>query len=116
MREQLQKRVASIVAVAGPRVEPPDVCRKGPRRAAGTQELHAGKYLGSKHKDQGDPEQNSRAGRPASRAAATRMVSSYARATAYEARCAIQESRFSPCRSCARLPSQEAMARRQTAT
>ena len=67
MREQLQKGAASIVAVAGPRVEPPDVCRKGPRRAAGTQELHAGKYLGSKHKEQGDPQQNSRAGRPASR-------------------------------------------------
>ena len=70
MREQLKKGAALIVAVAGPRVEPPDVCRKGPRRAAGTQELHAGKYLGSNHKDQGDPEQNSRAGRPASRVAA----------------------------------------------
>ena len=65
-----QKKRASIVAVAGPRVEPPDVCRKRSRRATGTQELHAGKYLGSKHEQQGARQQNSRAGRPARGSAA----------------------------------------------
>ena len=70
MREQLPKRGASIVAVAGPRVEPPDVCWERSGRATGTQELHAGKYLGSKHEQQGDCQQNSRAGRPARGSAA----------------------------------------------
>ena len=44
------------------------------------------------------------------------QVKSAASATAYDVRWAIQESCFSPCRSWTRFPSQEAMARRQTAT
>ena len=55
---------ASIVAVSGP-AEPPDVCRERTRRATGTQELHAGEYLGREDEKQGDPEQNRRSGRPA---------------------------------------------------
>ena len=53
MREELQK-VASIIAVAGPPAEPPDVCRERTGRATGAQELHAGEYLGSKDEEQGD--------------------------------------------------------------
>src|SRR5215213_3659997 len=64
------KKGASLVAVAGPLVEPPDVCRERARRATGTQELHAGKYLGSKNEQQGARQQNSRAGRPARGSAA----------------------------------------------
>src|SRR4029453_5277019 len=44
------------------------------------------------------------------------VVKSAARVTAYDARCAIHESRFSARRSCTRLPSQDAIARRQTPT
>ena len=71
MREQLQKKVASVVAVAGPHVETPDVCRERTRRSTRAQELHTSKYLGSKDKEQGDRQQNSGGGRPASCGAAS---------------------------------------------
>lgn len=61
MREQLQK-TGSIVAVARPHFEAPDVCRQCPRRSAGTQKLHPGKDLSGEHKEQGDPQQNRRGG------------------------------------------------------
>ena len=62
--------MASIVAVAGPPAETPDVCRERTRGAAGTQELHTGKYLGSEYKEQGDRQENSGRRRPASCGAA----------------------------------------------
>src|SRR5215212_4384833 len=45
--------------------EAPDVRRKRSRRAAGSQELHARKYLRSNDKKQGDRQQDSRCGDPA---------------------------------------------------
>jgi len=54
------RRLTSLVAGARERLEPSDVCRECPRRATGTQKLHPGKDLGSKDKEQGDSQQNSR--------------------------------------------------------